>query len=146
MRKQKVFSIINILGLTVGITCCFMIFLFIMNEMSYDNFHKNGKDIYRIMRTGDMNGEERQIPWVSPAYATALVNDYPDAIKQAVRVMPDNDLIAYRNVSYNEKNIYVTDRNFFQFFDFALIKGNAATVLKEPNSIVFTKTAAKKYY
>jgi putative ABC transport system permease protein len=146
LRKQKAFSIINILGLTVGITCCFMIFLFIMNEMSYDNFHKNGKNIYRIMRTGETNGETREIPWVSPAYATALKNDYPDAIKQAVRVMPDNDLITYKNISYNEKNIYLTDSNFFQFFNFALIKGNAATVLRDPNSIVLTKTSAKKYF
>jgi putative ABC transport system permease protein len=146
LRKQKVFSIINILGLTVGITCCFMIFLFIMNEMSYDNFHKNGKNIYRIMRTGEQNGETREIPWVSAAYATALKNDYPDAIKQAVRVMPDNDLITYKNISYNEKNVFLTDSNFFQFFDFALVKGNAATVLKDPNSIVLTRTSAKKYF
>lgn len=146
LRKQKVFSIINILGLTVGVTCCFMIFLFIMNEMSYDNFHRNGKDIYRIMRTGETNGETREIPWVSPAYATALKNDYPDAVKQAVRVMPDNDLITYKNVSYNEKNIYLADSNFFQFFDFPLVQGNAATVLKDPNSIVLTKTSAKKYF
>lgn len=146
LRKQKTFSIINILGLTVGITCCFMIFLFILNEMTYDNFHKNGKDIYRVMRTGNVNGEGREIPYVSPAYATALVNDYPDAIKQAVRVMPDNDLISYNNVSYNEKNVYLTDSNFFQFFDFALASGNAATVLKNPNSVVLTKTTAKKYF
>ena len=146
LRKQKVFSIINILGLTVGITCCFMIFLFIFNEMSYDNFHKNGKDIYRVMRTGNVNGEGREIPYVSPAYATALVNDYPDAIKQAVRVMPDNDLISYKNISYNEKNVYLTDSNFFQFFDFALAKGNPANVLKEPNSIVLTQSTARKYF
>ena len=67
LRKQKVFSIINILGLTVGITCCFLIYLFILNELSYDNFHKKGKNIYRIMRTGEMNGEKREIPYVSPA-------------------------------------------------------------------------------
>src|SRR5205085_1364908 len=58
----------------------------------------------------------------------------------------DNDLISYKDISYNEKNVYLTDGNFFQFFDFDLIKGNAATVLKDPNSIVFTKTAAKKYF
>lgn len=146
LRKQKTFSVINILGLTVGITCCFMIFLFILNEMSYDNFHKNGKDIYRIMRTGSINGESREIPYVSPAYATALANDYPDAIQQAVRIMPDNDLISYNNISFNEKNIYLTDSNFFQFFNFHLVKGNAATVLKDPNSIVLTTTTAKKYF
>src|SRR5436190_10883300 len=81
-RKQKMFSLINILGLTVGITCCLMIFLFIMNEFSYDKFHKNGNNIYRIMRTSVTNGERRNIPWVSPPYAKALQNDYPDAVQK----------------------------------------------------------------
>jgi putative ABC transport system permease protein len=146
LRKQKVFSIINILGLTVGITCCFMIFLFIMNEMSYDNFHKNGKNIYRVMRVANNNGVKREIPYLSPPYGPALINDYPDALKAEVRVMRDNDLISYNNISFNEKNVFLTDKNFFEFFDFHLVKGNAATVLKDPNSIVLTETSAKKYF
>jgi putative ABC transport system permease protein len=146
LRKQKIFSVINILGLTVGITCCFLIYLFILNELSYDNFHRNGKNIYRIMRTGSMNGEAREVPYVSPAYAPALLNDYPDAIRQAVRVMSDNDLISYKNISYNEKNIFITDSNFFELFDFRLFKGNAANVLKEPSSVVLTQATAKKYF
>jgi putative ABC transport system permease protein len=146
LRKQKLFSMINILGLTVGITCCLMIFLFILNEFGYDNFHKNGKYIYRVMRVAKLNGERTEIPYLSAPYATALLNDYPDAIQKAVRVMPDNDLISYRNVSFNEKNIYLTDSNFFELFDFPLLKGNPATVLKEPNSIVLTASAAKKYF
>src|SRR5690242_15446325 len=100
LRKQKVFSIINILGLTVGITCCFLIFLFIFNEMSYDNFHKNGKDIYRVMRVGNNNGERREVPYLSPPYGPALVNDYPDAVQASVRVMRDNDLISYNDISF----------------------------------------------
>jgi putative ABC transport system permease protein len=87
LKKQKVFSVINILGLTVGITCCLMIFLFIINELSYDNFHKNGKNIYRVMRVGNNNGERREIPYLSPPYGPALVNDYPDAIQKQVRIM-----------------------------------------------------------
>jgi len=146
LRKQRVFSFINILGLTVGITCCFLIFLFIMNEMSYDDFHKNGKDIYRVMRVGSDNGERREIPYLSAPFGPALVNDYPDAIKQSVRIMRDNDLISYNNISFNEQNIYLTDDNFFGFFDFKLSKGDAATALKDPNSIVLTETAAKKYF
>ena len=82
LRKQKLFSLINILGLTIGITCCLMLFLFILNEFSFDKFHKNGKNIYRIMRVGEMNGERQEIPYVSPAYAPALANDFPDVIKQ----------------------------------------------------------------
>ena len=146
LRKQRVFSFINILGLTVGITCCFMIFLFILNELSYDEFHKNGKNIYRVMRVGNDNGERREIPYLSPPYGPALVNDFPDAVEQSVRVMKDNNLISYNNISFNEQDMYLTDDNFFSFFDFKLISGDKATVLKDPNSIVITETTAKKYF
>ena len=145
-RKQKMFSLINILGLTTGITCCLMIFLFIMNEFSYDKFHKNGQNIYRIMRVGNVNGEKREISWVSPPYAKALQNDYPDAVQKTTRVQPDNDLISYNNISFNEKKIYLVDSNFFTFFSFRLLKGNPATVLNGPPSIVMTAGSAKKYF
>src|SRR6187551_915840 len=92
------------------------------------------------------NGERRQVPYLSPPYGPALVNDYPDAVQAAVRVMRDNDLISYNNISFNEKNVYLTDKNFFNFFDFTLIKGSPETVLKDPNSIVVTETSAKKYF
>jgi putative ABC transport system permease protein len=146
LRKQKLFSLINILGLTVGITCCLMIFLFIINELSYDSFHKNGKDIYRVMRVGVFNGSRGEVPYLSAPYATALLNDYPDMIQQAVRIMPDNDLISYQHTSFNEQKIYLADSNFFEMFDFPLLKGNKADVLKEPGSIVLTAAAAKKYF
>ncbi|HTQ65872.1 MAG TPA: ABC transporter permease [Puia sp.] len=145
-RKHKLFSLINVLGLTIGITCCLMIFLFIMNEFSYDKFHKDGKDIYRVYRTGNTNGEIRNIPWVSPPYARALATDYPDAVKATMRVQPDNDLVKYKNISFNEKKIYLVDSNFFSFFSFRLLKGNPTTVLNDPLSIVMTETAAKKYF
>ncbi|MBO9202501.1 MULTISPECIES: ABC transporter permease [Niastella] len=145
-RKQKMFSVINVLGLTVGIVCCLMIFLFIMNEFSYDRFHKNGEHIYRVMRRSHMNGDLRNIPYLAPPYAKALKNDYPDAIQQAVRIFPDNDLVTYNNISFNEKKVFLADNNFFQFFSFRLLKGNPATVLKDPNSIVMTASTAKKYF
>src|SRR4249919_1487009 len=90
LMKNKVFSLINILGLTIGITVCMMIFLFIMNEFSVDNFQKN------------------------------------DDIKQAVRVMPSNDLFVIGNRSFNEKKVYIADSNFFSLFSFPLLFGNAA--------------------
>jgi len=145
-RKHKLFSLINILGLSIGITCCLMLFLFIQNELSYDNFHKNGKNIYRIMRVSDKQGDGKEIPYVSVAYAPALLNDFPDVIESAVRVMKDNDLISYNAVSFNEKDIYLTDDNFFTVFDFPLINGNRADVLKNPNSVVLTASTAKKYF
>ncbi len=141
LRKQRMFSLINILGLTVGITCCFLIFLFIMNEFSYDRFHKKGKDIYRVLRVG-----KNEVPYLSAPYATALLNDYPDMVQKAVRVMPDNDLFTYNNISFNEKKVFLTDGNFFELFDFKLLKGDPATVLKDPTSVVLTASTAKKYF
>jgi len=142
--KSKVFSFINIFGLTVGITVCLMIFLFIMNEFSVDNFHTRGKDIYRVMRSYDP--AKSPAPYLSGPYATALLNDFPGEIKQAVRVMPDNDLLSYKNRPFNEKNVYLVDSNFFSFFSFPLIKGDPATALKDGNSVVLTETTAKKYF
>lgn len=145
-RKQKMFSIINILGLTTGITCCMLIFLFILNEFSVDNFHKKGKNIFRVMRVGNNNGVRSEIPYVSATYGPALKNDFPDAIEESVRVMHDNNLLSYKNVSFNEKNMFLTDANFFKVFDFHLLKGDPASVLKDPNSIVLTASTAKKYF
>jgi len=148
MRKQKMFSLINILGLTVGITCCLMIFLFIKNELSFDDFHSKGKDIYRVVRTRDISGspDKQDIAWVSGPYSIALRNDYPDAVKRAVRVKPDNDLFSYNNISFNEKNVLLTDDDFLQLFDFPLVKGDPLTALKDPLSIILTVSAAKKYF
>lgn len=144
LRKNKMFSLINILGLTIGITVCMMIFLFIMNEFSVDNFHSQGKNIYRVMRSYDASKEPA--PWLSGPYATALLNDFPGEIKKAVRVMPSNDLIAFGNTSFSEKKVYLADADFFSLFSFPLLRGEASTVLKDPGSIVLTESTAKKYF
>src|SRR5689334_23996883 len=146
LRKNKVFSFINILGLTIGITCCMMIFLFIMNEFSVDKFHKKGANIYRVMRGFEMNGVRSYVPYLSAPYATALLNDNKGVIKQAVRVMPNSGLVTFENKAYTEQKLFATDADFFTLFSFPLVKGDPATVLKEPGSIVLTETTAKKYF
>lgn len=144
LKRNKLFSVINVLGLTLGITVCMMIFLFIMNEFSVDNFHSNGKNIYRVMRYFDKSKEA--VPYLSGPYAPALKNDFPSDIKMAVRVMPSNDLFTVGTTSFNEKKVYITDSGFFSLFSFPLIRGNASNVLKNPNSVVLTETTAKKYF
>ncbi len=144
LAKNKVFSLINILGLTIGITVCMMIFLFIMNEFSFDKFHKQGKNIYRVMRGYDKT--KNKVPYLSGPYATALLNDFPAGIKKAVRVMTSNELISFGNTSFNEKKVYIADPDFFSLFSFPLVRGNAASVLTEPGSVVLTETTAKKYF
>ncbi|HEY1007193.1 MAG TPA: ABC transporter permease [Sphingobacteriaceae bacterium] len=144
LKKQKTFTFINIAGLTVGITCCLMIFLFVQNEFSFDRFHKNNRDIYRVMRAGDGRGQP--VPYLSPPYATALQNDYPDAIRKAVRVLPTNGLVSYGNVAFTEKKVYLADAGFFELFDFKLLQGSRADALKDPGNVVLTRSTARKYF
>jgi putative ABC transport system permease protein len=144
LYKNKAFSIIHILGLTIGITVCMMIFLYIMNEFSVDKFHTKKDHIYRVMRGFDI--AKPKVAYLSGPYAPALLNDFPQDIKAAVRVSPSNNLISFGDKAFNETKIYATDPGFFTLFSFPLIKGNAADVLSKPNYIVLTENTAKKYF
>jgi len=144
LYKNKAFSLIHILGLTMGITVCLMIFLYITNEFSVDSFHKQGKNIYRVMRGFDV--DKLRVPYLSGPYAPALLNDYPQDIKMAVRVRPQNNLVSFGEKSFNEQKVYATDAGFFKLFSFPLIKGDPATALENPNSVVLTESTAKKYF
>lgn len=146
LTKNKVFSLINILGLTIGITVCLMIFLFIMNEFSVDDFQKNGKNIYRVMREFKEEGKSASVAYLSGPYAPALLNDFKGQIQKAVRVNPTDDLVTIGMHSFHEKKVYDVDANFFDLFSFPLLTGNAATVLNNPNSVVLTESTAKKYF
>jgi putative ABC transport system permease protein len=144
LMKNKIFSFINITGLTIGITVCMMIFLFIMNEFSVDGFHKNRDRIYRVMREYDKN--KPAVPYLSGPYAPALANDFPGQIKKAVRVEIENGLISFDNKAFNEKRLYETDEDFFILFSFPLLIGNPESVLKNPGSVVLSESTAKKYF
>jgi len=146
LLKNKVFSGINILGLTIGITCCMMIFLYIMNEFSVDSFHTQKSRIYRVMRAVDFDGHAEKVPYVSPPYAKALLNDFPKDIQRAVRILPSNGLVSFGDNAFNEKKFYYADADFFQLFSFQLLKGDPATVLKDPASIVLTESSARRYF
>ena len=107
--KSKVFSLINVLGLTIGITVCMMIFLFIMNEFSVDNFHKNGDKIYRVMRGVKREGKLSSVAYLSGPYMPALLNDFKGQIISAVRVNPTDNLVTIGDRSFHEKKVLDVD-------------------------------------
>ncbi|HVZ25644.1 MAG TPA: ABC transporter permease [Sediminibacterium sp.] len=146
LMKSKVFSIINVLGLTIGITVCMMIYLFIINEFSYDRFHQNGDRIYRVMRGFVRDGKTSNVAYLSGLYAPALMNDFKGDITHAVRVNPTDNLVTVGDQSFHEKNVVDVDPDFFQVFTFPLLKGDPATVLKDPGNVVLTVTTARKYF
>lgn len=144
--RHKPFSFINILGLTIGITVCMMIYLFIMNEFSVDGFHKNKDHIYRVMRGAVVGDKTMSVAYLSGMHAPALLNDFKGRIVSAVRVSQNDNLFTIDTKSFHEKKELAVDAGFFSFFSFPLIKGTAATVLKDLNSVVLTESTAKRYF
>ncbi|HLY69630.1 MAG TPA: ABC transporter permease [Puia sp.] len=144
--KSKVFSIINILGLTIGITVCMMIYLFIMNEFSFDRFHKQTGSIYRVMRGFESDGKLGRVAYLSGLHAPALLNDFKGQIISAVRVGENDNLYTVGAKSFHEKKELDVDTGFFSLFSFPLLKGTPETVLKNLNSVVLTETTARKYF
>ncbi len=144
--KNKVFSFINIMGLTVGMTACFLIFLYVKFELSYDSFHTKADHIYRLV--SDIKTPTEVLHASGPAWAVApnAKDEFPE-IESFVRIATDdNVLIKKGNIKFEETNAAWADSAFFKVFDFKLLKGNPNTALKEPFSVVFTETAAKKYF
>jgi len=146
LMKSKMFSSINILGLTLGITVCMMIYLFIMNEFSFDDFHKNSDHIYRVMRGFESDGKSGRVAYLSGLHAPALLNDFKGRIVRAVRVGENDNLFTVGTKSFHEKKELDVDTDFFKLFSFPLIKGSPTTVLKDLNSTVLTESTAKKYF
>jgi putative ABC transport system permease protein len=143
--RHRVFSLINILGLTVGMTACFLIFLYVRFELSYDKFHSKGDRIYRIICDIKTPTETMKPGGPSWAVGPHLMGGFPE-VEATVRTTDDELLVRRGNVKFQEKNSLWADSSFFDVFDFKLIKGNPHTALNEPLSIVFSESAVKKYF
>ena len=144
LLKYRQYSIINILGLAVGITCCILIMLFVRSEFSYDRFHSNSDRLYRVWQHEKADGEDF-INTVTPIpMAAALQTTYPE-VESTCRVYLFNSLIKLGNTSFNE-NIMMVDSTFFQLFSFKLLSGSKENPFPTSNSIILTPATAKKYF
>ena len=143
--KRRAFSLINILGLSVGMTACFLIFLYVRFELSYDSFHSRANRTYRLVC--DVKTPTETIKSNGPAWPV-LPNMKPvfPEIESAVRVATVSFLFRKGDIKYQEENSLLADPAFFELFDFPLLQGDPKTVLKEPFTAVFSATTAKKYF
>ena len=146
IRKNKLFSTINILGLSIGIATCFIIMLYVQDELSYDRFNDKADRIYRIAFKANINGGKILEGNVMPPVAAVLKNDYPE-VEEATRLNLNGDTkITYNNKTFKESKLAIVDSNFFSVFTLPFIKGNSKTALMEPHNIVLTKDMAHKYF
>jgi len=146
--KQKGYTLINIFGLTVGLASSIFIMLYVINELSYDRFHDKSDRIYRVWISGSMPATEMRHAVSSPPMAEALLNDYPE-VEQSVRLrMAGGWVVRQGDRIFQEtaQEFLFADSTFFDVFSFNLIKGDPATCLTEPRSIVLTEEYARKYF
>jgi putative ABC transport system permease protein len=147
--KNKFSSILNILGLAVGISSFIFIVLFIVDEINYDRYHSKSKDIYRACRLLNTNDLNENSATCSFPFAPTLENDYPDIVKNTVRffnLQVPKILIEFDDKRFNEKRAFFVDSTVFSVFDWELVSGDRATALNEPFTVIITETIAKKYF
>jgi putative ABC transport system permease protein len=144
--RHRGFSLLNIIGLTVGMVAFFLIFLHVTFELSYDSFHQKADRIFRIVadiKTPTETLHASQPSWAVPPHLTGQFQE----VEAAVRVsMGDNWLVDKGDQHFEQEDVAMADSTFFQVFDFPLVAGNRQTALKEPFSVVLTETTAKKFF
>jgi putative ABC transport system permease protein len=141
LRKRLGYTFINILGLTMGVASCLVIFLIVRYELNYDGFYKLSDRTYRVYLHGlDYN------PAISPGVAAPFRNDFPEA-EQVTQVLYRNDVVVHiGNDAYREAKYAFADEHLPQVFDFHWLAGDPRTALKEPGTVVLTESLAKKYF
>ena len=148
LRKQKLFSIINILGLTIGMTTSVLILMWVQDELSYDNFHKDVGQIYRVYEYQTYSGDGSFHTYSTPgALAPALKESYPEIISSA-QFSPiwSNVVFNYNNKLFNEDKGYFAGQDVFEIFKFEFLEGRADGSLTRPHTMVINRSLAERYF
>ena len=154
LMKNKVFSFINIFGLSIGLTCCMLIALYIVHELSYDSYHKNVDRLYQLGTTFIISGEQHRTANTPAPMANAVQQEFPE-IEKTTRLLStfldDEVLLRYTSSenkikSFYESKAFLADSTFFQLFSYNFKEGNPLTALSNPNSVVLSEEIAKKLF
>lgn len=145
LMKNKSFSFINIVGLSIGIAACMIIFLYVHHELTFDQYNTKADRIARIATTLH-TPESDMLFGTSPVpLAEALKRDFPE-IESAVRLEPSPKTIRFNNEIFREENFYSTEQTVFSIFSFDFLEGSAGGAVGSPESIVVSQSIAKKYF
>src|SRR5215217_6565785 len=144
IRKNKVFSFINIAGLAIGMAACLLILQYVSFELSFDRFNENANNLYRVTNDRYQNGKLVQHGTITySAISTALKNEYPEVINN-VRVEPFNEqVLTYGDKKIGDQKALLVDNSFLSMFSYPFIAGDKKDGLKEPDNVVLTETLAR---
>ncbi len=146
LRKNKIFSILNITGLSIGLACSLLIALYVLDELSYDRFNAQADHIYRIdeqVKFGDFNYHGA---WTPAVMGPTFARDF-NQIEHYTRIKSSSGVVIRKgSENIREERVAYADSSLFDVFTLAMIAGNKKTALKEPHSLVITESAARKYF
>jgi putative ABC transport system permease protein len=152
LQRQKLFSVINLLGLTVSIASTLTIYLYVAHEFSYDSFHPNVDRLYRVNQTFIWSSDgHTQFSRTGPGVAHALKEELPEVELVSSFHTPGDFIITYvapngDAIAFGERKVLAADSNFFKVFNYPLIKGDESSALKHANTLVMTRSTARKYF
>ena len=149
LLRNKLFSTLNIMGLVIGMVACLLILQYVQLETSYDSFHNNVEQMYRVRCDDYQNGQlaaENAKNYMS--VGKLMTQDYSEVLNSMVIFQKRQAMLAYikGNKRFKDKDLYFVADNFFEFFSFNLIQGNPQEALKAPKCVVLTEKMAKKYF
>lgn len=143
--KRKVHSVINLLGLSVGMASFILIVAWVANEFSFDRFHDKADRIYRLCLEADL-GTHLKAPITNGPVGPAIAELYPGVLNAVRITRPENVPVKYEDRQFSEENVTYADQDFFQVFSFPLLQGNPATVLETANTVVIAEAMVSKYF
>lgn len=144
--KHKGFSFINVFGLGVGIACCLLILLFVVDELSYDRYHEKSDRIFRAGLYGFIGGNEFYGVVTSSPMAQTLVSEYPEVEASTRARNYGFPVFRYKDKIFSEERVFWVDPGFFDVFTVVFLQGDPATALERPETIVLTRSMAQKYF
>jgi putative ABC transport system permease protein len=146
LKKRKSFSLINIIGLAIGMAISFLMLLYVVNEVTYDRFNENSQNIYRYAAKLEVQERELNIASMPAPFAPALLEQFPE-IKSAARIRTESpDIISIDEEIYEERRIHYADSGLFDIFTIKILEGNPEKMLDAPFSLVITDEMAEKYF
>jgi putative ABC transport system permease protein len=148
LTKHRVYSLINILGLVIGISFSCMLYVYVSHELSFDTFHSKSDRIFRILTIDQRDPEKvRRYGVTAAPLGPELVNNYPQVVDMVrLHRFVGQVVFELNGENFQERNWYTADANFFEVFDFKFLSGDKATALKKPFSLVLTESMAKKIF
>jgi putative ABC transport system permease protein len=146
IKRNKLFSTINILGLSIGIALCFIIMLYVQDELSYDRFNKNADHIARVIFKASINGGKISESIVMAPVAATMKKDFPEVRETARLVRIGSVKVNYADKIFKNDELAYADPSFFSVFTLPLIESDAKTALMQPHTLIITRKTAEKYF